>query len=99
MVHVDVKPEADSTARRLPREALQAYYDIFLEWERSPRLSLPGTYLTHRLRNARDLWTLKLTEERTHAWYPLRCVYQWTGSEIHVLRFGHWRSVYQHLPS
>ncbi|HLY77190.1 MAG TPA: hypothetical protein VKT21_04845 [Thermoplasmata archaeon] len=98
MVHVEVKPEADSTARRIPREALQAYFDIFVEWERSPRLVLPGSYRTHRLRDTRDLWTLKLTADRGHPWADYRCIYQWTGSEVNVLRFGDWRNVYQHLP-
>lgn len=98
MVHVEVKPEADATARRIPKEALQAYFEIFREWESTPRLKLPGPYVTHRLRNARHLWTLKLTKERGHPWAEYRCIYLWTGSEINILRFGHWRSVYEHLP-
>jgi mRNA-degrading endonuclease RelE of RelBE toxin-antitoxin system len=98
MVSVEVKPEADATARKLPRDALQAYSDIFAEWEKTSRLKLPGRYITHPLRNARNFWTLKLTDERGHPWADLRCIYLWTGSEIVILRFGHWRSIYKHLP-
>lgn len=98
MVHVEVKPEGDATARRVPKEALQAYFSVFLEWEKAARLTLPGSYLAHRLRDTRDPWTLKLTEEHGHPWADYRCVFQWTGAEVNILRFGHWRNVYQHLP-
>lgn len=98
MVAVEVKPEANTSARRIPREALRAYAAIFGEWESTARLKLPGPYLAHPLRNAKNLWTLKLTEERGHPWVDYRCIYQWDGSEIAILRFGHWRSIYEHLP-
>ena len=98
MVSVEVNPEADATARKIPKEARQGFYDILAEWERTSRLTLPGGYVTHPLRNARKLWTLKLTEDRGHPWADFRGIYLWTGPEIVVLRFGRWRSIHEHLP-
>ena len=97
-MHVEVKPEADATAYRVPHDALQAFYTIFLEWEAAPRLTLPGPCRIHKLRNARNLWTLKLPYDSDLGWRDYRCIYAWTGTEIHILRFGTWHNIYEHLP-
>ena len=99
MVRVEYKREADASAGRIPKEVLQAFFDILEEWRAKPKLTLPGHYDTHQLRNAPHLWTLKLPRESIPpGWRDYRCVYEWTGSEVNVLRFGTWRNVYQHLP-
>lgn len=99
MVHVEYSHEADATAHQIPKDALQAFFDLVEEWRANPKLALPGSYSTHKLRNATNLWTLKLPDELGHPeWRDYRCIYAWTGSEIRVLRFGTWHNIYEHLP-
>ena len=98
MVHIEYKREADASARQIPKDVLQAFFEILEEWRAKPKLALPGPYDTHQIRNAPNLWTLKLPKESSPSeWKDYRCVYAWTGSEVHVLRFGTWRNVYEHL--
>ena len=98
MVHIETTPEADASASRIPREVLREFTAITDEWASLLVLKLPGSYNTHKLRDSRDLWTLKLPEGTPPPDRDYRCVYQWTGSEIVLIRYGHWKNVYEHLP-